>query len=542
MHIIFSLFLETLKLSIMATVGVLIIWVIKLVLKNRMSPIWHYYIWFIIVIRLILPYSLSSPVSIYNTVNINRSVSKSIINSNNTQIISDKATSYTKVNNNTDFIKDKKQDILKILSLVWIVGIVIGALYLIYVYLIFYSKVRKEPEYREVEICDLLEKCKKEMKIKRNIQIKKSKSVNTPCITGLIKPCILIPDYIAYKLTKEEIKHVIIHELSHFKHKDIIINWISIVLNLIHWFNPILYFFFRKFKQDSEIACDAKALSYIKSRERKEYGKTIINLIAIISSFDVKPWEVAMVNKSEIKRRIIMISKFKKRRIAGTIVGVLVVAVVGAGILTNEKSLGIASNKTAQTKTTNKAAISKKDTDKKASNVSEETNKPVEKQANAATSANVNATQNNTKKQNETASIQSNTNKKALPNSSSSKPANSSATKTTDNNKTDANTKISDNTKTNQGEYTPEQAAGLAANYDMGTTGISPVKACESGDGYATFSVGDIHINVGTNTVTMNGKECYTVRVVDTAGRQSDGTLPPVDTIHVAKDGTIYGN
>lgn len=48
MHIIFSLFLETLKLSIMATVGVLIIWVIKLVLKNRMSPIWHYYIWLLL--------------------------------------------------------------------------------------------------------------------------------------------------------------------------------------------------------------------------------------------------------------------------------------------------------------------------------------------------------------------------------------------------------------------------------------------------------------------------------------------------------------
>ncbi|WP_242951898.1 M56 family metallopeptidase [Clostridium felsineum] len=526
----------------MAAVAALIIWVIKLVLKNRMSPTWHYYIWLIILIRLILPYSLSSPVSIYNTVNIDRSVSKNIINSNNTQMISNQTTSYIKVNSNNDFIKDKKQDILQILSVVWIVGIVIGVVYLFSVYLIFYSKIRKEPEYREVEICDLLEECKKEMKIKRNIQIKKSQSVKTPCITGFIKPCILLPDYIAYKLTKEEIKYVIIHELSHFKHKDIIINWISILLNLIHWFNPILYFSFKKLKQDSEIACDAKALSYIKSGERKEYGKTIINLIAIISTFDVKPWEVAMVNKSEIKRRIIMISKFKKRRIVGTIVGVLLVGAVGVSVLTNERSLGIGSNKIAETKAntkvTNKEAVSKKDTDKKDSKVGLETTNQDVKQANAGASTNANIAQNNTKRQNETASIQNNANKKALPNSSSSKPTTENTAKTTDNTKTDANT----NTKNNQSEYTPQQAAIAAINYGQDSKNrISSVTESQGGDGYANFSNGDIGATVFTNTVTMNGKDCYTIRLASKSMRASGGT-GTIGILHVAKDGTVYNN
>ncbi|MCR3757525.1 M48 family metalloprotease [Clostridium felsineum] len=542
MHIILSLFIETLRLSIMAAVAALIIWVIKLVLKNRMSPTWHYYIWLIILIRLILPYSLSSPVSIYNTVNIDRSVSKNIINSNNTQMISNQTTSYIKVNSNNDFIKDKKQDILQILSVVWIVGIVIGVVYLFSVYLIFYSKIRKEPEYREVEICDLLEECKKEMKIKRNIQIKKSQSVKTPCITGFIKPCILLPDYIAYKLTKEEIKYVIIHELSHFKHKDIIINWISILLNLIHWFNPILYFSFKKLKQDSEIACDAKALSYIKSGERKEYGKTIINLIAIISTFDVKPWEVAMVNKSEIKRRIIMISKFKKRRIVGTIVGVLLVGAVGVSVLTNERSLGIGSNKIAETKAntkvTNKEAVSKKDTDKKDSKVGLETTNQDVKQANAGASTNANIAQNNTKRQNETASIQNNANKKSLPNSSSSKPTTENTAKTTDNTKTDANT----NTKNNQSEYTPQQAAIVAINYGQDSKNrISSVTESQGGDGYANFSNGDIGATVFTNTVTMNGKDCYTIRLASKSMRASGGT-GTIGILHVAKDGTVYNN
>ncbi|MCR3757523.1 hypothetical protein KYB31_00775 [Clostridium felsineum] len=239
-----------------------------------------------------------------------------------------------------------------------------------------------------------------------------------------------------------------------------------------------------------------------------------------------------------------MISKFKKRTIVVAIVGVLVVAAVGAGVLINEKKLGVDSNKTVETKTntkiTNKEAVSKidtisqkdidkkdtvpqKDADKKDSKVGLKTTNPDEKQTNTVTSKKLNVAQNNTKKKNRTASIGSNINRNTLPNSESSK------------------FRTRNSTKINQNEYAAQQAAIAAINYEENSSKISSVKESQGGDGYANFSDGDIGATVFTNTVTKNGKECYTIRLGSKSMRANGGT-GTIDILYVAKDGTVYRN
>jgi bla regulator protein BlaR1 len=71
MNFIYLLFIETIKLSIMASVTSIVIFLIKTIGKNKFSSTWHYYIWLLVVIRLILPYSLNSPVSIFNAIDVN---------------------------------------------------------------------------------------------------------------------------------------------------------------------------------------------------------------------------------------------------------------------------------------------------------------------------------------------------------------------------------------------------------------------------------------------------------------------------------------
>ncbi|URZ14454.1 hypothetical protein [Clostridium felsineum] len=187
------------------------------------------------------------------------------------------------------------------------------------------------------------------------------------------------------------------------------------------------------------------------------------------------------------------------------------------------------SNKTVETKTntkiTNKEAVSKRDTisqkdiDKKDSKVVLKTTNPDEKQTNTVTSKKLNVAQNNTKKKkNRTASIGSNINRNTLPNSESSKF-------TTRN-----------STKTNQNEYAAQQAAIATINYEENSSKISSVKESQGGDGYANFSDGDIGATVFTNTVTKNGKECYTIRLGSKSMRANGGT-GTIDILYVARMG-----
>lgn len=519
MHMIFSLFLQTIKLSAMASAAAIIIWFIKLLFKNKLSTAWHYYIWFIVIIRLLLPYSLSSPISIYNTVNIYKHVPKNLTNLNSTQAINSTTTAYAKFNISNSYIQAGHENILNILSIAWIIVLIVGAVYLLTLYTVFCSKIKLERPFRDVDICDTLKQCKKIMKINRNIQIKESKNVSTPCITGLIFPVILIPKYMTNKLTNEEIKYIIIHELAHFKRKDILINWIVTVLNLIHWFNPILYFAFKRLRQDSEIACDAKVLSYIKDDAHKEYGNAIINLTSLVSAFKIRPWEASIVSKSEIKKRIIMITKFKRRTLIGTLAGVIAACVIGGSVLTNAKNTNIKSIKTANSKpkittnVSNKGVPSKTDSNKKSSTDL------------AVTSGNSYAEN----KTSNTSAVQK-TQKKNVNVSSQSRADTKPAA--SNNQSTVASSNEEDN-------YTPEDAAITAINHELGANNkVASVSEGPSGDGYANFANGDIAATV-FRSFTENGKKYYSVRLYSISMKKNGGS-GAIDNLSIAKDGSLY--
>jgi len=92
-------------------------------------------------------------------------------------------------------------------------------------------------------------------------------------------------------------------------------------------------------RQDRELCCDATTLSYINPADSKEYGHTIINLI---SNFQVLP-RVAGIsgmleNKSQIKRRIIMIKSFKKDSHKLSIISVVVLILFAFVMLTDAKA------------------------------------------------------------------------------------------------------------------------------------------------------------------------------------------------------------
>ena len=87
---------------------------------------------------------------------------------------------------------------------------------------------------------------------------------------------------------------------------------------------------------DCEIACDAHVLAYLEPEKRKDYGKTIISLLEILSKPYWNPGAIGLAtNKSDLKRRIIMIKKFNKIPFRWTIIAVATIILIGGIGLTN---------------------------------------------------------------------------------------------------------------------------------------------------------------------------------------------------------------
>ncbi|MGW8427657.1 BlaR1 family beta-lactam sensor/signal transducer [Peribacillus simplex] len=162
------------------------------------------------------------------------------------------------------------------------------------------------------EVLMLFEECKKRLQIKKSIKIVISKRVQSPMIFGLFQTYIVLPSQHENWLSLKNYEYIFLHELSHYKNKDLLTNYVILFYQIIYWFNPLVWLAFREMRLDREIACDTSVLQLIDDDSFSEYGNTIINFLDL-SKQSSKLQIVTHLNgsKLQIKKRIERISAYK---------------------------------------------------------------------------------------------------------------------------------------------------------------------------------------------------------------------------------------
>jgi beta-lactamase regulating signal transducer with metallopeptidase domain/ABC-type glycerol-3-phosphate transport system substrate-binding protein len=234
--------------------------------------------------------------------------------------------------------RTSSKDYFYILSLIWVTGVLISSFYILWLQISYSLKIKNSHNYTNQSIISNYYSCKSQMKIQKEIPLIISSKVKAPALMGVFKPKILIsPNYIDL-LKNEDLKFVFMHELAHYKRKDILVRWILVFLQILHWFNPVLWFAFYQIRQDCETACDAHVLSSIDRHEYKKYGNTMIKMLDIFSGYDYIPGSTGMLNRKKfIFERVRSIMNFKKNYIKWTLFGIAIFVALAAFLLTNGK-------------------------------------------------------------------------------------------------------------------------------------------------------------------------------------------------------------
>ena len=350
-------FTWVIKSSLMASILAVLISLVKYALRNKLDAKWQYMIWMLLIIRLLIPYDIQSPWSIYSLLP-NNSVPISMVNQanirisdNDTQIdISEKEIQSTNdqsilnKQSNTKSEEPIAEDLsnvyIYILAIIWLVGVSILAILTIATNLRFYFKVKREPSATDVRMSNLIQECTSKLGIRNNLPIIITDRVDAPCLYGILSPKLLLPKPLVNRLTEENIRHIFIHELSHYKRNDILINWLAVAAQIVHWFNPLIWYSFTKMREDCELACDAATLSFLKPEEYQSYGLSIISLVTPAQS----PWLPGTTgffgnkNNHQIKRRIKMIKYFQKPTLKWTCTAVVILISLGLVGFTNSIS------------------------------------------------------------------------------------------------------------------------------------------------------------------------------------------------------------
>ncbi len=343
-----NLFNSVVSLSFWGSAIVIIILLMKSIFRNKLNSYFHYYVWIILIIRLIMPYSIPSSFSIQNALNSAFTVNNVSDSPNKVIPIGGLINNYTEQMNtgskapkgnytgtvleNNIYFPGNIAGIIWILDSSFMIILVIRSHYRIkYI-------IKNSINYSNQAFSNVFSNCIDIVKVNRTVRLIYTNRLISTSLYGVTKPAIIIPLKIAKNIGTDEFRYIILHELSHLKRKDVFLNWITALLRCIYWFNPIILYGLYKMNQDCEIACDQHVISYLKDSENLRYGNTIIKMLKISNDIQWMPGTASLSKcKSGIKRRVKMISKYKKLSLGGFIFGVAIITFIAFIGLTNSK-------------------------------------------------------------------------------------------------------------------------------------------------------------------------------------------------------------
>lgn len=319
---------------------ILLVLLLRLLVRDRVSPRLRYALWGLVLLRLVIPVSLwESPASVLRAAQVNEGYQlvstlpdnmslyengnwRSVAGPDGTFQMEPDAAGRWEVNQprlhnaygwvavpsaeEARALRDQGQkavdtaglkrlvDVQNVLRMVWQTGIWLFMLFLAAVNGKFALDLRRgrrpDGEYhgRPVFIMD---------------------NLPTPCLFGLFRPAIYLPPEVAADETCR--KHVLAHECAHFRQGDHAwAVWRGVCLAL-HWYNPLVWLAAYLSRRDCELSCDEGAVRLLGEENRVDYGRTLVGLVARRTTpRDLACCATTMTGgKSALKERIALLIK-----------------------------------------------------------------------------------------------------------------------------------------------------------------------------------------------------------------------------------------
>lgn len=363
-----------LRATLQGSLLVCLILLIKLILRERLPARWHYCLWLILLIRLVLPWAPPSRISIYGLIPGSSSAYRAISGLPAARFDEREGRSSTSIREGIAkraFVADQRRTsepaqsgaadpaalqpsektsaspqepspgassrdhrvvlpVISMLTWVWLAGVICLAGYTLLRALGLWRAVTSERPVTDQEILDLLEDCKMQMRVRTLVGVVVTDKIQTPALFGFLRPRILLPQGLIESLGLDALDCVFLHELAHLKRRDIYLAWLVCLLQVLHWFNPLIWFAFRRMRADQEMAADALALSTAGTEDFRRYGQTIVNLLERFSRPQYLPSLAGILeNPPHIERRIHMIARSRSNSRPWSALGVGVVVVFG---------------------------------------------------------------------------------------------------------------------------------------------------------------------------------------------------------------------
>ena len=277
-------FENLIKTTIVCSLGICLLLFLKRYFFKKFSKRFNYYIWLIIVFRMLL--FLFNYTIVYEV----KEPKENAVGNNITQI---------------DISTDN--NLMLYVVYLWLFVTIVIAVYTFIKYTRFKNLVVDVSYDIEDDLNCIYKNLLKELNIKKKIELRGSDELISPAGMGLFKSYIFLPDY---PYSKDELTWILKHELMHFKNKDILIKFLVLSVKIMYWFNPLVYIMSNKVNLDCELCCDESVLTDCSLNDKKEYALALIKSIKLSNNYNSGILTTEF-NKTSLEKRLDSIVKKK---------------------------------------------------------------------------------------------------------------------------------------------------------------------------------------------------------------------------------------
>jgi beta-lactamase regulating signal transducer with metallopeptidase domain len=305
-------------------VSILVIFLgaIDLILRKHVWPQVRYALWLLVLIKLILPPTFSLSTSIISQARIKTEwMATQLIASKNRAAISSVGLSPNKnvhlmdtgtgpfVESETIMPNITDEPHVKVLSsdiaepevnvklhwhsfamIVWLIVLVALSLWVV----VRFRKLRKfhAGKFSSTDLpqwfAPLLTQTAEKLSLKKIPKIALSRNISSPAVFGVFRPVLVLPAESVRSLSQKRTEHILLHELAHIKRGDLLVNTFYLLLQIVYWFNPLLWLIRRRLQHIRELCCDATVAEILR-KKTIDYRETILEVTRRYLAKHVEP-------------------------------------------------------------------------------------------------------------------------------------------------------------------------------------------------------------------------------------------------------------
>jgi beta-lactamase regulating signal transducer with metallopeptidase domain len=278
------------RMLIQSSVLIGVVAALDFISRRRVKAVVRYWVWLLVLVKLILPPSLSAPTGLAywfgdRLAHVSSAVAPPVVESEPRAAADSTALSLrSDLGPGSSAARVSQPASAKAEPVHW-QAIVLG-LWVVFVAVMIILLIRRAVFVRALvtqsheppqAVTGLLAQCSRRMGVRTRLTVRLSPQWASPSVCGIRRPVILIPEEMYGRLSPNELRSILLHELAHVARGDLWLNLVQALLQVAYFFHPLLWLANAQIRRVREQAVDETVLAAM-GDEAEDYPRTLISV------------------------------------------------------------------------------------------------------------------------------------------------------------------------------------------------------------------------------------------------------------------------